>query len=145
MKIIHFDTSSPYYSLALALRYDVLRKPLELQFTAAELEKDKHDIHFALIENEQIFACLTLTFYKNERVKMRQVATQKSEQGKGYGKTLVAFAEQFAIEKNATTMFCHARKTAVPFYKKLGYKIVGGEFKEIELPHFEMQKMLSPK
>lgn len=142
MKIFHFDTSSPYYPLALELRYNVLRKPLGLQFTAFDLEKDKPDAHFAIIENEQVYACLTLTFCESGRIKMRQVATKENEQRKGYGKALIAFAEQFAIDRNYNTMFCHARKTAVPFYERLGYHILGNEFIEIGLPHFEMQKIL---
>jgi predicted GNAT family N-acyltransferase len=36
----------------------------------------------------------------------------------------------------------HARKSAVGFYEKLGYKIVGDEFEEVTIPHFEMQKTL---
>ncbi len=34
----------------------------------------------------------------------------------------------------------HARKNAVPFYLALGYKIIGEEFEEVGLPHFEMEK-----
>jgi predicted GNAT family N-acyltransferase len=36
----------------------------------------------------------------------------------------------------------HARKTATGFYEKLGYKIVGKEFTELNIPHYNMEKPL---
>jgi predicted GNAT family N-acyltransferase len=137
-----FSTTSSFYSQALQLRYEQLRKPLGLNFTAAELEKDKQDIHFALVVNNEIIACLTLSKCDNGKIKMRQVATKASEQGKGWGAKLSRAAEQYAIENGCATMFCHARKTAVPFYQKMGYKIVSDEFFEVGIPHFVMEKRL---
>jgi predicted GNAT family N-acyltransferase len=40
-------------------------------------------------------------------------------------------------------MVLHARETAVPFYLKLGYEVVGGQFEEVGIPHFKMEKKLS--
>jgi hypothetical protein len=37
----------------------------------------------------------------------------------------------------------HARKTAVGFYEKQGYEILGDEFLEVSVPHYEMRKKLS--
>jgi predicted GNAT family N-acyltransferase len=36
----------------------------------------------------------------------------------------------------------HARKTAVGFYEKLGYKRIGNEFLEVTIPHYAMEKAL---
>jgi predicted GNAT family N-acyltransferase len=36
----------------------------------------------------------------------------------------------------------NARKNALGFYDKLGYKVVGDEFLEVTLPHFTMEKEL---
>lgn len=58
MKIVSFSVSSKWYSQALALRHEVLRQPLGLEFTPAELEKDKSDVHFAIVENNEVLACL---------------------------------------------------------------------------------------
>ncbi len=40
-------------------------------------------------------------------------------------------------------MIMHARKTAVGFYEKLGYKVTGKEFVEITIPHVVMEKKLT--
>ena len=137
-----FKYGSPEYELALELRNRILRKPLGLEFTEEELKKDEADIHFGLFDNEQITACLTLTKTPNKRMKMRQVAVDDSLQGKGLGRTLSTAAEKYALENCFEVMFCNARKTAVPFYQKLGYNIVGNEFIEVNIPHFMMEKRL---
>ena len=36
----------------------------------------------------------------------------------------------------------HARKSAAGFYEKLGYQVCSGEFEEVTLPHYEMEKKL---
>jgi predicted GNAT family N-acyltransferase len=36
----------------------------------------------------------------------------------------------------------HARKTALGFYEKLGYKAQGEEFEEVTIAHYVMEKAL---
>jgi predicted GNAT family N-acyltransferase len=36
----------------------------------------------------------------------------------------------------------HARKHAIGFYEKMGYKVKGDEFEEVTIPHFLMEKHL---
>jgi predicted GNAT family N-acyltransferase len=36
----------------------------------------------------------------------------------------------------------HARKNAIGFYEKMGYKVKGEEFEEITIPHYVMEKQL---
>lgn len=137
-----FTVNTAYYQSALALRNKVLRKPLGLVFTAQELEKDNYDVHFGLFDNQTAVACLTLTETENGRMKMRQVAVDDALQGKGLGRELSKAAEDYARKKGFSTMFCHARKVAAPFYSSMGYSIVGPEFTEVNIPHYLMEKSL---
>ena len=137
-----FKYGSADYEKALQLRTAVLRKPLGLEFTEEELKKDEADTHFGLFIGENIAACLTLSVCPDKRMKMRQVAVDAKLQGQGLGKKLSTAAEQYASQNNFQTMFCHARKTAVPFYQKLGYETVGDEYIEVNIPHFTMEKKL---
>jgi len=142
MDIIVFKSTDAAYSKALQLRTDVLRTPLGLKFTLEELEKDEADAHFGSFQDDVIFACLTLAECPNGKMKMRQVAVHPDFQGKGLGKKLAIASEDYAKEKGFNTMFCHARKTAVPFYESMGYKTVGSEFLEVNIPHYLMEKEL---
>jgi len=52
------------------------------------------------------------------------------------------FAENIARDRGFKVIVMHARKTAVGFYEKLGYKITSSEFEEISIPHYLMEKRL---
>ena len=142
MELKIFDVKSEEYKKALALRDNILRKPLGLKFTVEELSKDIGDVHMGLFEGDRVVACLTLTLLPNGKVKMRQVAVDDKMQKRGLGTQLSVAAEEYARDRGFVIIFCHARKVAVPFYLKLGYKRVGDEFTEVSIPHYLMEKKL---
>lgn len=137
-----FTYGSPDYLLSLILRYKILRIPLGLTYSAKDLESDQSDFHIGAFENEQLLGSLILTVDKNNTIKMRQVAVDNTFQGKGIGSALLQFSETFAKLKGFESIHCHARKTAVPFYLKHGYAIIGEEFTEVNIPHSYMEKLL---
>jgi predicted GNAT family N-acyltransferase len=75
-------------------------------------------------------------------VKMRQVAVDPHTQGTGVGRILVEASEAKARELGYAEIELNARETAVPFYLKLGYEVVGETFGEVGLPHKKMRKSL---
>jgi N-acetylglutamate synthase-like GNAT family acetyltransferase len=125
------------------LRYDILRKPLQLKFEPSELEKEKHDILIGAFEEEKILGCCLLTKVDKECVRLRQMAVQNNLQGKGIGASMMHFAENVARDAGYKRLIMHARKTAIGFYEKLGYKVSGNEFLEISIPHVIMVKRLN--
>ena len=137
-----FSQQSPEYLLSLLLRYKILRIPLGLSFSKRDLEKDVADVHIGIFKEDILLGTLILTDTQNHTIKMRQVAVDGHLQGTGVGSRLVQFADTFAKEKGYRLIHCHARKTAVNFYLKQGYKIVGSEFLEVAIPHFYMEKIL---
>ena len=70
------------------------------------------------------------------------MAVQNNLQGKGIGASMLNFAENIARDAGYKNMVMHARKTALHFYEKLGYKICSEEFEEITIPHYIMEKRL---
>ncbi|MDP1993825.1 MAG: GNAT family N-acetyltransferase [Ignavibacteria bacterium] len=124
----------------IELRYRVLRQPLGLHYTQEQLAAEKDEFHFAAFEGDKLVGCLLMKTIGKEEIKMRQVAVDEDYQGKGVGKKLVLYSEKFTAENGFSLIILHARKSAVPFYEKLGYKIVGSEFTEVTLPHFKMKK-----
>ncbi len=75
-------------------------------------------------------------------IKLRQMAVENSQQGKGIGATMMNFAENVARDRGYKVMAMHARKTATGFYEKLGYRVEGDEFQEVTIPHYLMKKKL---
>jgi predicted GNAT family N-acyltransferase len=134
--------NSPEYHNSLKLRYEILRKPLGLDFSEEFLSDEINNFHLGVFEKEQIIAVVLLKPIDNKIIKMRQFAVDSQFQGLGIGRKLTEFSEQFAREKKFQQIILHARKTAVGFYIKLGYTIVDEEFIEVGIPHFKMQKKI---
>ena len=136
------DHGSKEYSEMLDMRNQILRKPLGLEFDTRELEKEKDDILIGAYEEDVMLGCCLLTVVAPQTVRLRQMAVKTGLQGKGLGRVLMQFAENLARDRGHTLMVMHARKTAVGFYEKLGYKTKGKEFEEVTLPHLVMEKEL---
>jgi predicted GNAT family N-acyltransferase len=140
LKIIDHGTAE--YQQMIKLRDEILRKPLGLNFTSDELEKEKSNLHIAAYEDDQMLGCCMLVEEEPETVRLRQMAVINDLQGKGIGRALMQFAENLARDRGYKRITMHARKNALGFYEKMGYRKIGKEFHEITIPHFVMEKEL---
>ena len=136
------DYESPLYYRALDLRNRVLRIPLGLSLDTYDHSHEVSQHHLAYLEKGSLFAILVLVPKRGAVVKMRQVAVEPSFQSKGIGRRLVSFSEDFAKSRGYRSMELHARNSAIPFYRKLQYEVVGDEFVEVGIPHHKMIKIL---
>ena len=136
------EHGSGEYEETVALRHQVLRKPLGLSYEPAELAGEKDSFHFALREGTELVACLVLKPLDERCIKMRQLAVRENVQGKGFGRELVNYAESFAKGRGNEEIVLHARETARGFYEKLGYEAEGDSFTEVGLRHLIMRKKL---
>ncbi|HOY04375.1 MAG TPA: GNAT family N-acetyltransferase [Saprospiraceae bacterium] len=143
IQIYQIGFGTPEYDEAVGLRYEVLRKPLGLDYSPEQLASEYDQVHLAAYGNSgALLAYLNLTPAGTETVKMRQVAVATALQGKGIGTLLVAESERLAQRLQFEGMTLHARETAVPFYERLGYVREGERFEEVGIPHFKMKKAL---
>ena len=140
LKIIDHGTKE--YQQMVKLREDILRKPLGLGFTNEELEKEKENMLIAAFEEDTMLGCCMLVEEDSKTVRLRQMAVLNDLQGKGIGRALMNFAENLARDRGYKTLSMHARKNAVGFYEKMGYKVASEEFTEITIPHYVMEKKL---
>lgn len=136
------EHGSADYLDTIALRDDILRRPLGLVFTPEQLGAEAGDIHLAAYLDDNLAACLVLVPLDNREVRMRQVAVRKDLQLKGVGRSLVEESERVVREHGFTLMVLNARLNVVPFYERLGYTPVGSEFLEVTIPHRRMEKVL---
>ncbi|AYD49125.1 MAG TPA: GNAT family N-acetyltransferase [Arachidicoccus soli] len=141
IQIIDYGTSD--YDKMVLLRYQVLRKPLNLEFEENELDNDKKDTLIGCFENDKIMGCCILTKMDKGTMRLRQMAVHSGLQGKGVGRAILLFSENLARDFGYKKMIMHARADAVGFYKKLGYNTFDNEFIEVTLPHFMMEKKLN--
>lgn len=140
LKII--DHGTPEYHQMIKLRDDILRKPLGLGFTLQEIEDEKDNMLIGAFDEDQMLGCCMLVEENPATVRLRQMAVLNDLQGKGIGRALMNFAENIARDRGYKIITMHARKNAIGFYEKMGYKISSDEFLEITIPHYIMEKKL---
>lgn len=142
MPIKQIDYGTKEYDQMIKLRYEILRKPLKLDFTEEQLQKEKNDILIGAFEEDKILGCCLLTREDQTSVRLRQMAVANNLQGKGIGASMMNYAENIARDAGYKKIIMHARKTAIGFYEKLGYTVTGNEFTEVSIPHYVMEKWL---
>ncbi len=142
MKIEIIKHGSSAYEAMVALRTEVLRKPLGLSFTKEQLEAESSDVIVAGMENDQVVACCILTPHEEGVLQLRQMAVSSQIQSKGRGRAIVEFAENWALGNGYHTLMMHARDVAIGFYEKCGYSLVGEGFTEVGIAHHLMEKKL---
>ncbi len=140
LKII--DHGSGEYRKMVDLRYQILRKPIGLSFTEADLAAEKDDILIGCYDDDKLEACCVLTETDPKTVRLRQMAVGAGLQGKGIGRVLMSFAENIARDHGYRRITMHARKSVLGFYEKSGYKVCSDEFEEVTIPHHVMEKEL---
>jgi predicted GNAT family N-acyltransferase len=137
--------NTPAYKKLLALRYEVLRKPLGQHFTPEQLASDPHSHHLGLYLDQTPVACTVLTPKPEDGpnvLQLRQFAVALEYQKFGYGRLLLEEAERFAFNQGFREIWMHARRYAEGFYEKGGYAFEGEEFDEVGIPHMMMRKRL---
>ena len=136
------QTGTKYYQEMIALRMEVLLNPIGISVTYIDQEKEKEDLLLCIEEDSQISGCCILTKKQPDVVQLRQMAIKKEKQGLGYGRHLLAFAEEVARSNGFEIIMMHARDAVIPFYEKCDYLITGEGFEEVGIGHHTMQKKL---
>ena len=135
------DVTDPDYQAELALRDQVLRRPIGRSIADDDLSEEGTCCHIGAFDGNCLIGCMVLRPGAGA-VRMCQVAVRPEYRGRGVGREMEAFAELCAREMGAASITVHARKTALGFYEAVGFEETGGEFLEVGIPHFPMQKDL---
>lgn len=142
MALKQIDHGGDFYKKMVALRYDLLRKPLGLSFSDEELAQEKDDILIVCVEDDNLLGCCMLTKVDDTCLRLRQMAVKKNLQGRGIGESIMHFAETLSRDKGYKKIVLHARDQALGFYKKMHYDVQEPQFTEVGIPHYLMEKTL---
>ena len=134
---------APEYDQVLALREAVLRRPIGLSLKDEDLSGEQAETTLiATTGDGSVVACLMMRHLTEEEAKLRQMAVAPEMQGQGIGLALLQKAEELAVERGYRIISLHARETAVPFYLRAGYRVIGDVFTEVGIPHLFMNKRI---
>jgi len=143
MQFIEIDWQSEFYDQEIQLRRELLRTPLGLTFSKAELEAEASELHFGILDQDRVIACAVVVPKSQTHAKLRQMAVAVVHQRAGVGTKLIGQIEAALLERGFESIELSARDVAIGFYERLGYAKVGDEFIEVSIPHWKMTKLIS--
>lgn len=132
---------SPEYEVAVKLREGILRKPLGLTFLPEELQAEREHIQIAGFHGNEVISTAVL-IPEGKDYKMQRVVVKQGLQGSGIGSKMMEFCEDYVRNIGASSIYCHARDSAVNFYLKNNWVAEGDYFDEDTIPHLKMRKVL---
>ena len=117
------------------LRHKVLRPHLPFEASCLPSDNDPDAIHFTLKKGDTILSVASLysesleVMSNNNTFRLRGMATEPSEQRKGFGGMILHSAIDHLKKKtDVEILWCNARATAFGFYEKMGFTILGEIF-----------------
>ena len=127
-----------------SIRLNILRKGIDLPYKYKE-DFDKDTFHLGAYSSKELLGVATfirngIDGFDDEQYQLRGMATLRKVRGKGFGKIIIDEARKILSKKNINTLWCNARKEAIPFYEKLNFNIIGEEFSVEKVgKHYRMQ------
>ena len=133
-----------------ALRNLVLRPGKPLYTTFYDKDHELDTFHLAISIQSKAHCIATFYpekmegVYSRKAYRLRGMATHPDFRRKGLGKVLMYYAFGYLLEQQADLLWCKARLVAIPFYRSLGFQIIGEKY-DIEGigPHYTMYKLLA--
>jgi predicted GNAT family N-acyltransferase len=122
------------------LRHEILRagRPFEDSFYAPDDLPDT--MHIAVFADDQIVGAATVfpEPYRGEPAwRLRGMAVDANHQGFGVGTLIMKDIFRRMSENGVQLLWCNARSTALDFYRKQGFEVVGDEFiADADVPHY---------
>ena len=140
-KITAFET--------IIVRHPVLRpgRPIEsCHFDGDDLPTTSH---FGLYFENQLAAVISAfkaqnkLFSEENQYQIRGMAVLSEFQKKGFGEALLEYCENEIRLKSGDLIWFNARETAIGFYEKSGYEILGDQFEIPDVgPHYILYKAI---
>ncbi len=137
MRIDFFDSSAAEFEIVKAIRTCVFTNEQGADADNEFDEYDKTSIFALLYEGDKPVGTARIA-ETAAGIKIGRIAILKECRGKGYGADIVKAVTDRAFDMGADKVLVDAQNYAVPFYEKLGFKVIGAEITDRGLPHIPM-------
>lgn len=124
-----------------SVRYSVFVEEQKIPKQAVWDERDLICRHVLVRQNGKAVATGRIDLEKEGKV--GRVAVLASARKYGFGQQIMDALEQQAKESKLPKVWFNAQISAIGFYERLGYQVVGNEFIEAGIVHRMMQKKIN--
>lgn len=143
MSELRFITpQDPLYAHELALRWEVLRRPLGHPQGSERFPFEGESLHLVLFEDGQVTGCVLFHPESAERGRLFQMAVRPDLHRTGRGARLVRHLEEALRARGVREVHLHARRVVEGFYAALGYAPEDEPYEEVGIPHIGMRRTL---
>ncbi len=101
-----------------------------------EFDDENVDATYFIAQYKNIFVGTARYRLTDYGIKLERFAVLKSYRNLGVGKKLVLYILNSI--KDEKLIYLHAQESVIDFYSKLGFKRIGSQFFEAEIPHQKM-------
>ena len=123
------------------LRDDVFVQEQQLTDDARDDPEDGHSIHLLAFEDDVPIGTGRVTLYGRE-AQVAWVAVAISHRRRGVGDAIMRALIERSRHEGATFMSLNAQAHAIPFYVRLGFESISGEFRMGGIAHRVMTRRL---
>lgn len=132
----YVDHAAALYHVRHAVFVEEQKVPVELELD----ERDSHCVHVLVTQAGDPVATGRIDLDDGGRIGRLAVL---SEQRKfGLGRKVMQALENVGRDAGLKRIWFHAQNSAIGFYEKLGYHVIGEEFLEAGIKHKSMEKLL---
>jgi len=112
-----------------ALRWKILRQPWNQSRGSEKDGLEDSSFHIMACENNgRVIGVGRLHFNDNHQWQIRYMAVEQHCRSKGVGRAILNKLEQRAIKAGCKQIVLDARRTAIKFYEKAGYRITAAGY-----------------
>ena len=110
-----------------------------------DIDHGEDAIHLGTFDGDRIVSVLSLFEMSSPKLdferqyRLRVMGTDPEYGGLGAGKLIVELAKEVIREKSYDIIWCYARKVALGFYDRLGFKIIGDWY---DVPEIGLHKTM---
>lgn len=130
------------YKQEVALRDEVLRRPIGRSIYTEDLSAEEHVQHVGAFMNGKLVGTMYLKSLDAQTCQIKQVAVKESYRGHNIGRKMMCFIQELALSQGANKLVLDSRPTAAGFYEKVGFVNTGVEVRYFDIPHYKMVKMI---
>jgi GNAT superfamily N-acetyltransferase len=99
-------------------------------------------LHLGAVDGELIVGVTTLVPREDRWWQLRAMAVEPSRQREGIGRAILADADRRLRAAGATGMWANARDSALGFYTRAGWVVLGEGYVLVDLPHHRVVRDL---
>lgn len=126
------------YTDSLFIREEVFMKEQNIPKEIEIDDKDDQATHYTGYNKNGPITTLRVIKINDQTAKLQRIATLKEYRQNGYAKALIKYVLADLKKQGFREVLIGAQSYKIPYYEKIGFKVISEEFMEANIPHKTM-------